>query len=82
MFLRMILLSVVRIWIVISAMLHQPHNVILLPFQIIFSKVIREIIKDSAAQEINTLLYIWMGNVFYFYQVTMNYEKDLSTLQH
>lgn len=72
MFLRMILLSVVRIWIVISAMLHQPHNVILLPFQIIFSKVIREIIKDSAAQEINTLLYIWMGNVFYFYQGNSN----------
>lgn len=53
----------------ISAMLHQPHNVILLPFQIIFSNIISEIIKNGISQDVGVILHIWIGNVFYFYQV-------------
>nr|XP_034180311.1 GPI ethanolamine phosphate transferase 2 [Osmia lignaria] len=71
-FLRVTLFSIVRIWIMISAMLHQPHNVLLLPLQIIFSSVIRDIIENDTMQEINIFLYAWIGNVFYFYQGNSN----------
>ncbi|XP_076235195.1 phosphatidylinositol glycan anchor biosynthesis class G isoform X2 [Calliopsis andreniformis] len=71
-FLRIALSAIVRIWIMITAMLHQPYNVILLPFQIIFSCIVHGIIKDDITQETNTILYIWIGNVFYFYQGNSN----------
>ena len=60
---------ILQMWIMIAAMLHQPHSVILLPLQIIFSTVIYEIIKNDITQNIWVLLYTWIGNVFYFYQV-------------
>ncbi|XP_076680624.1 GPI ethanolamine phosphate transferase 2, catalytic subunit-like isoform X3 [Andrena cerasifolii] len=72
MFLRITLSSIVRIWIMITAMLHRPHNVILVPLQIIFSGVIHGIINDSIAHQVNTFVYTWMGNVFYFYQGNSN----------
>ncbi|XP_017882282.1 GPI ethanolamine phosphate transferase 2 [Ceratina calcarata] len=70
--LRLTLHFVVRTWIMVAAMLHRPHNVILLPFQIIFSSVICETVRDDVKQEVNTFLYAWMGNVFYFYQGNSN----------
>ncbi|CAD1478308.1 unnamed protein product, partial [Heterotrigona itama] len=63
---------ILQMWIMIAAMLHQPHSVILLPFQIIFSTVIYEIIKNDITQNIWVLLYTWIGNVFYFYQGNSN----------
>ncbi|KOX71550.1 GPI ethanolamine phosphate transferase 2 [Melipona quadrifasciata] len=69
---RVSLYFILQTWIMIAAMLHQPHNVILLPFQIIFSSVIYEIIKNNTTQNIWVLLYIWIGNVFYFYQGNSN----------
>ncbi|KOC61014.1 GPI ethanolamine phosphate transferase 2 [Habropoda laboriosa] len=71
-FLRITLHFIVRMWIMITAILHQPHNLILLPFEIIFSSVIREIVKSDVAQDINTFLYAWIGNMFYFYQGNSN----------
>ncbi|OAD62584.1 GPI ethanolamine phosphate transferase 2 [Eufriesea mexicana] len=71
-FLRVSLHFIVRMWTMISAMLHQPHNVILLPLQIIFSSLIRGIIKNDITQEIYVFLYAWIGNVFYFYQGNSN----------
>nr|XP_012144892.1 PREDICTED: GPI ethanolamine phosphate transferase 2 isoform X1 [Megachile rotundata] len=72
MFLRITLFSILRIWVMISAMIHQPHNVILLPLQIIFSSIIHNIIKDNSMREISVFLYAWIGNVFYFYQGNSN----------
>ncbi|XP_076292215.1 phosphatidylinositol glycan anchor biosynthesis class G isoform X1 [Lasioglossum baleicum] len=71
-FLRIALFSIVRIWVMVTAIIHQPYNVILLPLQIIFSGVIRAIIQDNSTQQINTLVYTWIGNVFYFYQGNSN----------
>lgn len=67
-FLRISLYFILQMWIMIAAMLHQPHNVILLPFQIIVSSVIYEINKNGTTQDIQ-VLYVLAGNVFYFYQV-------------
>ncbi|XP_031837371.2 phosphatidylinositol glycan anchor biosynthesis class G isoform X1 [Nomia melanderi] len=71
-FLKTTLYFIVRMWIMISAMIHQPHNVILLPLQIIFSNVIRAILQNNNIQQINVFVYVWMGNVFYFYQGNSN----------
>ncbi|CAK9834102.1 GPI ethanolamine phosphate transferase 2 [Anthophora retusa] len=71
-FLRVTLHFIVQMWIMITAMLHQPHNLILLPFEVIFSCVLREIIKNDTTQDVNTFLYTWIGNVFYFYQGNSN----------
>lgn len=71
-FLKISLYFILKTWIMISAMLHKPHNVILLPFQIIFSNVISEIIKNGISQDVGVILYIWIGNVFYFYQGNSN----------
>ncbi|XP_076621223.1 phosphatidylinositol glycan anchor biosynthesis class G isoform X3 [Colletes latitarsis] len=71
-FLKIMLSCFVRIWIMITAMLHQPHNVILLPLQIIFSSVIRTIIKDNNTEQVNPFVYAWIGNLYYFYQGNSN----------
>ncbi|XP_053996555.1 GPI ethanolamine phosphate transferase 2 isoform X1 [Hylaeus anthracinus] len=71
-FLKTTLCCIVRTWIMITAMLHQPHNVILLPFQIIFISVISTIIKYINMQQVNTFVYAWAGSVFYFYQGNSN----------
>ncbi|XP_043527407.1 GPI ethanolamine phosphate transferase 2 isoform X3 [Frieseomelitta varia] len=69
---RVSLYFILQMWIMVVAMLHQPHSVILLPFQIIFSSVIYEIIKNDITQNSWVLLYTWIGNVFYFYQGNSN----------
>ncbi|XP_043251717.1 GPI ethanolamine phosphate transferase 2 [Colletes gigas] len=71
-FFKIMLSCFVRIWIMITAMLHQPHNVILLPLQIIFSSMIRAILKDNNTQQVNTFVYAWIGNLYYFYQGNSN----------
>nr|XP_033197814.1 GPI ethanolamine phosphate transferase 2 [Bombus vancouverensis nearcticus] len=70
-FLRISLYFIIQMWIMIAAMLHQPHSVILLPFQIIVSSVIYEINKNGTTQDIQ-VLYVLAGNVFYFYQGNSN----------
>ncbi|XP_076172790.1 phosphatidylinositol glycan anchor biosynthesis class G isoform X2 [Ptiloglossa arizonensis] len=72
MFLKIMLSFIIRIWIMTTAVLHRPYNVILLAFQIIFSSIIRIIIKDNNMQETNTFIYTWIGNIFYFYQGNSN----------
>nr|XP_033336582.1 GPI ethanolamine phosphate transferase 2 isoform X1 [Megalopta genalis] len=71
-FLRTTLFSIVRLWVMVAAVIHQPYNVILLPLQIVFSGIIRAIIQDSNKQQINAFVYPWIGNVFYFYQGNSN----------
>lgn len=80
MFLKIMLSFIIRIWIMTTAVLHRPYNVILLAFQIIFSSIIRIIIKDNNMQETNTFIYTWIGNIFYFYQVTINYKELLQLM--
>ncbi|XP_078036093.1 phosphatidylinositol glycan anchor biosynthesis class G [Augochlora pura] len=71
-FLRTTLFSIVRLWVMVAAVIHQPYNVILLPLQVIFSGIIRGIVQDSNKQQINAFVYAWIGNVFYFYQGNSN----------
>ncbi|KZC05549.1 GPI ethanolamine phosphate transferase 2, partial [Dufourea novaeangliae] len=66
-FLQTTLFFILRMWIMVTAMLHQPYNVILLPLQIIVSSLTGSIIKDN-----NAFVYAWIGNVFYFYQGNSN----------
>ncbi|XP_012271905.1 GPI ethanolamine phosphate transferase 2 isoform X2 [Orussus abietinus] len=60
-------------WVAVSAMLHRPHNVCLLPIQIIVSSVMKNTVKPSDRR--NTIIaqiFVWLGNVFYFYQGNSN----------
>lgn len=59
----------IQIWVMISALLHRPHNVILLPIQIITSTVIHKSIKHDNNQ---VHISYWIGNIFYFYQGNSN----------
>ncbi|CAL7933068.1 unnamed protein product [Xylocopa violacea] len=71
-FLKATMYFIVRMWIMIAAMLHQPHNVILLPLQVIFSNIMCEVMQDVMAHQTNAFLHNWIGNVFYFYQGNSN----------
>ncbi|XP_076764816.1 GPI ethanolamine phosphate transferase 2, catalytic subunit-like [Xylocopa sonorina] len=70
-FLRPTLYFILRMWITMAAMLHQPQNVALLPLQVILSSVASGITQD-AEHRVATFLYNWLGNVFYFYQGNSN----------
>lgn len=63
------LFFIVHVWVMISALLHRPHNVILLPMQLLCTSIIQMITKLCKLEKLRILLYIWLGNVFYFYQV-------------
>lgn len=66
------LFFLVHVWVMISALLHRPHNVILLPIQLLSASVIQMITKSCKLEKLRTILYIWLGNVFYFYQGNSN----------
>ncbi|XP_043281141.1 GPI ethanolamine phosphate transferase 2 [Venturia canescens] len=66
-------LAVLESWILISSILHRPHNVILLPMQILVSRVMHDIVRaNKSGEDIILYVYLWMGNVFYFYQGNSN----------
>jgi len=65
------LFFIVNIWVMISAMLHQPYNVILLPMQIVASSTIDAILRENDLLDLGVLVHYWLGNVFYFYQVSV-----------
>lgn len=73
--------TIIRMWIMIAAMLHQPHNVILLPLQIIVTNEISSLIKQDIAQKSCIFLYALLGNVFYFYQVIVECSGQFMALQ-
>jgi hypothetical protein len=60
---------IINIWVMISAMLYQPYNVILLPMQIIASSTIDAVLRENDLLDISVFVHYWLGNVFYFYQV-------------
>ncbi|XP_051156691.1 GPI ethanolamine phosphate transferase 2 [Leptopilina boulardi] len=66
------LFFIVHVWVMISALLHRPHNVILLPMQLLCTSIIQMITKLCKLEKLRILLYIWLGNVFYFYQGNSN----------
>ncbi|XP_020292494.1 GPI ethanolamine phosphate transferase 2 isoform X2 [Pseudomyrmex gracilis] len=63
---------VVSIWVTISAMLHQPYNVILLPTQILAHSTIDVVLRASNLFDLDVFAHCWLGNVFYFYQGNSN----------
>ncbi|XP_011630647.1 GPI ethanolamine phosphate transferase 2 isoform X1 [Pogonomyrmex barbatus] len=67
-----ILFFIINIWVKISAMLHQPYNVILLPMQIITSSTIDAVLRENNLLDLGILVHYWLGNVFYFYQGNSN----------
>lgn len=66
------LFFIVNTWVKISAMLHQPHNVILLPMQIVASSTLDSILRENDSLDLGILVHSWLGNVFYFYQVRIS----------
>ncbi|XP_012537331.1 GPI ethanolamine phosphate transferase 2 isoform X2 [Monomorium pharaonis] len=67
-----VLFFIVNIWVTISAMLHQPYNVILLPMQIIASSTIDAVLRENDLLNLEIFVHCWLGNVFYFYQGNSN----------
>ncbi|XP_074094866.1 GPI ethanolamine phosphate transferase 2-like, partial [Cotesia typhae] len=60
-------------WIIISAILHRPHNIILLPIQLISQIIISNfLINYTDNLKILTFTSYCIGNVFYFYQGNSN----------
>lgn len=64
---------IINTWVMISAMLHQPYNVILLPMQIIASSTIEEALWENDLLDLGVFVHCWLGNVFYFYQVGIRF---------
>ncbi|XP_071565902.1 GPI ethanolamine phosphate transferase 2 isoform X1 [Temnothorax nylanderi] len=71
-FASMILFFIVNTWVAISAMLHQPYNVILLPIQIVTSSTLDSALREDNLLNLGILVHYWLGNVFYFYQGNSN----------
>ncbi|KAK2580471.1 hypothetical protein KPH14_006212 [Odynerus spinipes] len=72
-----VLVFLIRAWVMVSALLHQPYNLILLPIQLIVSFVTNSILKYNYITEMNILMNAWAGNVFYFYQGNSNSLADI-----
>ncbi|KAM0728286.1 GPI ethanolamine phosphate transferase 2 [Formica fusca] len=67
------LFFIINFWVMISAMLHQPYNVILLPLQIVASSTIDTALKENnLTLDLGVFVHCWLGNVFYFYQGNSN----------
>ncbi|EFN89490.1 GPI ethanolamine phosphate transferase 2 [Harpegnathos saltator] len=66
------LFFMINTWVMISAMLHQPYNVILLPMQIVASSTIDTVLKENNLLDLSVFVHYWLGNVFYFYQGNSN----------
>jgi len=64
-----VMFIIINIWVMISAILHQPYNVILLPMQIIAGSIIDAVLQENDLLDISVFVHCWLGNVFYFYQV-------------
>ncbi|KYN39828.1 GPI ethanolamine phosphate transferase 2 [Trachymyrmex septentrionalis] len=71
-FMGIMVFFIINMWVRISAMLHQPYNVILLPMQIIVSSIINTVLKENDSLDHGVFLHYWLGNVFYFYQGNSN----------
>lgn len=72
------LFFMINIWVMVSAMLHQPYNVILLPMQIVASSTIDAVLRENNLLDLSVFAYYWIGNVFYFYQVDTRWEIGLN----
>ncbi|GAB1868560.1 GPI ethanolamine phosphate transferase 2 [Camponotus japonicus] len=67
------LFFIINFWVMISAMLHQPYNVILLPLQIVASSTIDAALKENnLTLDLSVFVHCWLGNVFYFCQGNSN----------
>lgn len=64
------LFFIVNMWVMISAMLHQPYNVILLPMQIVASLTFDSVLREHDLLDLGIHIHYLLGNVFYFYQVS------------
>ncbi|KAK0168025.1 hypothetical protein PV327_001866 [Microctonus hyperodae] len=67
-----ILRIIIQLWIMISAMLHRPHNIILLPMQLITCKIISDSLQFNNNKVMKFYANYCIGNVFYFYQGNSN----------
>ncbi|XP_011699289.1 PREDICTED: GPI ethanolamine phosphate transferase 2 isoform X2 [Wasmannia auropunctata] len=66
------LFFIVNTWVTISAMLHQPYNVILLPMQIVASWTIETVLRENDLLDLGVFVHYMLGNVLYFYQGNSN----------
>ncbi|XP_012258399.2 GPI ethanolamine phosphate transferase 2-like isoform X2 [Athalia rosae] len=76
-FLSLLLRFIIEFWVTVTAMLHRPYNVVLLPIQLLFSIVIHRALRGSDSRDIVVHIHYWLGNIFYFYQGNSN---NLSTI--
>lgn len=56
-------------WSLAVSILLKPHNVVLLPVQIITSRHVNKVFYKSEDLVYNSIAHLWIGYVFYFYQV-------------
>lgn len=72
-----ILCIIIHLWIMISALLHRPHNIILLPMQLITCKIMSDLLKSNNNKEMKFYVNYCVSNVFYFYQVINCYNYTM-----
>lgn len=73
-YLLVVLRFIIEYWVMISAMLHRPYNVGLLPIQLLVNTVIVVALRRFENRETLIHVHYWLGNVFYFYQVNRDIE--------
>ncbi|XP_014222688.1 GPI ethanolamine phosphate transferase 2 [Trichogramma pretiosum] len=71
-FFNVAMFSIIKIWIIVSCILHRPYNVILLPAQVLVSIIIHGVTKNQATLNVKMYFYLWSSNAFYFYQGNSN----------
>ncbi|XP_015111856.1 GPI ethanolamine phosphate transferase 2 [Diachasma alloeum] len=71
-FLQRVVFSVVQIWVMVVTLLHRPHNIALVPMELITILVIYDLMQSSRDGGNLFCVSYWVGNVFYFYQGNSN----------
>lgn len=72
---RSLLRFLIQFWVMTSAILHRPHNVMLLPMQVLSSYIVESVLSTyGGGDDANIFAHICLGNVFYFYQVVSKFK--------
>lgn len=70
-FQKVVVATVIRIWVMMTVFLHRPHNLILVSMELMTILVVYDLMKHKDCGKMIYLSY-WVGNVFYFYQGNSN----------
>lgn len=62
----LVIRSFTSVWILTSALLLKPCNIVLIPYMVVSSFTLRQILKQTIDC---CLVHVWLGYIVFFYQV-------------